>query len=102
VIVTIAVYTWPFFFSGVIGLIIWIWKERVTERAAQHFEERVNTVRSDMELRLARLEHHMFGEDGDNGLRGDMREMMKKLNRLSVAIAIWAAREGVELPREEA
>lgn len=100
-IVTIAVYTWPFFFSAVIGLLVWIWKERVSERAAQKFENVVNTVRHDLEQRVGRIEQHMFGENGDNGLRGDVREMMKKLNQLSIALAIWAAREGVELPREE-
>jgi hypothetical protein len=101
VIVTLAVYSWPFFFSAVVGLLIWIWKERVTERAAREFEATVNKVRVDIERRVGRIEQHMFGEDGDNGLRGDVREMMKKLNRLSLALAIWANREGVELPRED-
>ncbi len=99
-LMTLAVYSWPFLFSAVVGLIVWIWKERVVERTAYKFETAVNTVRnnfgqtlnSHMEIheaekqkiidRMVSLERTVFGMDGGNGLRSDMKKVKHGIRAL--------------------
>lgn len=94
VVTVIAVYSWPFLFSAVVGLIVWIWKERAMERATNDFTGAVNRVRADFaqamnthrelsrtdydkaERRLDRLDAEVFGTDGEKGgLKVEMRRV---------------------------
>lgn len=91
-------YTWPFLFSAFIASLVWIFKEREAERALNKIRQDFEDADAAFELKVQRLNLNVFGEDGDNGLRGDVKALTKQVGRLSLAFNVWAAKENIQIP----
>lgn len=93
VIISLALYTWPFLFAAVTGLIVWIWKERVFERgvnivranfsqAMQSHRELQEGTTNRLDERIAALERTVDGVEKGNGLRSDMKKVKHGIRAL--------------------